>query len=30
VLHPGEFFGELALVNEAARRTGRVSALEDG
>lgn len=30
VLHPGEFFGELALVTEGARRTGRVAALEDG
>jgi CRP/FNR family cyclic AMP-dependent transcriptional regulator len=29
VVQPGEFFGELALVEENARRTGRVTALED-
>jgi CRP/FNR family transcriptional regulator, cyclic AMP receptor protein len=29
VIQPGEFFGELALVEPNARRTGRVSALED-
>ena len=28
VVHPGEFFGELALVNASHRRTGRVTALE--
>lgn len=28
VVHPGEFFGELALVNVSHRRTGRVTALE--
>ena len=28
VIHPGEFFGELALVHPAHRRTGRVTALE--
>lgn len=28
VVHPGEFFGELALVHPGHRRTGRVSALE--
>jgi len=28
VVHPGEFFGELALVHSAHRRTGRVVALE--
>lgn len=28
VIHPGEFFGELALVHEGHRRTGRVVALE--
>jgi CRP/FNR family transcriptional regulator, cyclic AMP receptor protein len=29
VVHPGEFFGELALVHESGVRTGRVVALED-
>jgi CRP/FNR family transcriptional regulator, cyclic AMP receptor protein len=28
VVHPGEFFGELALVQPGNRRTGRVAALE--
>lgn len=28
VVHPGEFFGELALVHPDHRRTGRVAALE--
>jgi CRP-like cAMP-binding protein len=28
VIHPGEFFGELALVHPDNRRTGRVTALE--
>ena len=28
VLHPGEFFGELALVHPDLARTGRISALE--
>lgn len=28
VVHPGEFFGELALVRDGHRRTGRVVALE--
>jgi CRP-like cAMP-binding protein len=29
VIHPGELFGELALVHPDNRRTGRVTALED-
>jgi CRP-like cAMP-binding protein len=29
VIQPGEFFGELALVQQDVRRTGRVTALED-
>jgi CRP-like cAMP-binding protein len=29
VIQPGEFFGELALVDQDAHRTGRVTALED-
>jgi CRP-like cAMP-binding protein len=29
VIQPGEFFGELALVDPDVRRTGRVTALED-
>jgi CRP-like cAMP-binding protein len=30
VLRPGDIFGELALVGTGGRRSGRVSALEDG
>ena len=30
IVHPGDWFGELALVHPDHRRTGRVCALEDG